>query len=273
MGKKEKKKSKKSSLKKHYQDIEIIKSQYLEKGVEVELAGMVGEKLRITSVTLNLTPEEWVDLASVEGEALTACCATISRIRDLLIASLRSSGFIRVDDLFEVLKLLKEHSDVEYCDSAEDDDIIQKILKTWEVIKEDVEVSLPQVKIEQDNLKAALTVMYEASSNIIYNSMFEESKRNKDQSHLHSTLQYARIFPAIKTIYQNLVEKVNDPISCFVLVRDNQPLQYLSLGLAVFLEEEKAVELKEAFNKYNPDEICEIKKAIVSVEKGLEILD
>jgi hypothetical protein len=66
---------------------------------------------KISKVKLPFTPEQWVDLLNCEGDLLPSCCADISGVRDILIASMRYGGELDANELRRISFLLRNHHD------------------------------------------------------------------------------------------------------------------------------------------------------------------
>jgi hypothetical protein len=90
-------------LEEGYDDQAQLEYDYAQKGLTVSADHSQAGK--IASVKLDFTSAEWADVLNAEGEHLGACCADISRIRDILQDACRNDHEVDVDKLWEAASL------------------------------------------------------------------------------------------------------------------------------------------------------------------------
>ena len=235
------------TLRQSYAEGDAFQEKYMkEKGLEITTNNEPGTPPKVYTVKLNFTNDEWVDLMNTEGEFLPACCATISHVRDVLIGTLREGGFIRATDLFEIVNSLKGHHD---CD-PEGSDPEARLIQTWEAIEADADLHLIGFPLDPNELDDAFSTLYHSAATLSWNFLTngedrEDAKFNHD---IVRQYEFARILPAIRTIYKTLTESKIEPIEGFAIVEGQKVLQ-LTGGLAIFQRQEHAEELAQKFNK------------------------
>lgn len=234
------------TVRQSYADRDALKQKYLtEKGLEVTSNGWPGTQPKVYAVKLNFTPEEWLDLMNTEGEFLPACCATISHVRDVLIATVREGGFIRATDLYEIVEALKGHHEC----GPEGGDPESRLIQTWEAIKDDADLHLLGHPIDPNDLDDAFSVLYHAGAVLSWN--FLNSDATEDEKYDHEMVrrtEFVRVLPAIRTIYKALSQNTFEPMEGYAIAEGDQVLS-LTRGLAIFRTKEQAERLAERFNK------------------------
>jgi hypothetical protein len=289
------------TLRRSYEADDIFKEKYLkEKGLEVTVNHWPGTPLKVYSVKLDFTAEEWVDLMNTEGEFLPMCCATISNIRDVLIGCLREGGFIRVTELFEICEALKNHHDC----SDEGSDPQNRLMQTWDKIKDDADLHLLGHPVDPNDLDDAFNILYHSAATLAWN-MLNDDEEDEQRKLTHEVVrihEFSRVLPSIRTIYKALKEKKFEPLEGYGVAEGDELLS-LTSGLAIFAKEERAKEISDMFNErekkqrskdrelrvsdayrekaYGTKEARRtlishkytIRKVRLSVEKGVEFLD
>lgn len=178
-----------------------LEKEFAEKGIEVHFSSSPDEDLRIYSVTLDFTPEEWVEIIQTEGEYLPACCAVISGIRDTLIGCLRDNSVIRCGDLFEIVDALKKHHD---CDDSPNV-VEEKLLFLWEAVKDlaDVGGICGRSTKNINDIDGAFSTLYLTASSWCWEKMLGKEEEIKSCQLLY----IQNLAPIISTIYRFVNEK------------------------------------------------------------------
>jgi hypothetical protein len=244
-------------------EAQALEAKYAEKGIEVTAYGKVGKPQKITEIRLQFTPEEWVDLMYIEGEFLPACCANISAVRDILIASVRERGLVRIDEFVRMVELLEGH----HCIEPSDNDPISRIRKLWETIKEDVsEERFTADPLDPTKVEDACKIIYNGCHVIRYARFFDSDEIQADA---HKIDAFLKMYPAIQTLKAVVEKHQLAPVIGFGLVVDNKVF-YGASGPLIYSDEKKAEAVADAFGKR--DMHCSVRPIRVTLEKGFEIL-
>lgn len=243
---------------------------------------------KIASVELPFTPEEWADLLNKEGEYLGACCADISRIRDILQAACREDYFIEVEDLYEAAFLARHHDGGEERDYTKDTDPIARMIVLWDKVKDDARSRSKGRSVNLEDPKDALDVLFQCAGNITWNEIRFNQKTEDDKfdciKNCNRTL--FTMVPAVRTLFFKMKELYKGAVEGYGLVRQDGEIGESRSGVAVYRTKKLADELCEQWNKTEEEEIRHtkslkkrtpnvytVKKVRVSMEKGVEIID
>lgn len=245
-----------------------IVEKYKNLGIEVE-TNFAGDE--ICKVHLFFTPEQWVDIANPDGDILPYCCSAISGIRDELIDCLCNGGWIYTHDLFDVVMSLKSHD----CNN-----ILTELIELWNIIKDDVKEEKPYT-LDPNKFDDAINLLSQCSSLLSWSNIFSLRIDDKDYEqrlltrNISKYKQYASLFPAIKTIYNEIVNQQHKPFHVYALTEEvdgkTELLTLRSGGYCVFDNEDRAKEMCDEFNKMYESNI-EVKFVRISVENGVEFL-
>ena len=208
---------------------------------------------KIYRVKLEFSDSEWVDLLNKEGEWLGACCADISRIRDILGSAIREDGWVKAQDLGEMVSLLDGHHEVSQ------DNPLYKAKNIWDQVKDNVEESYVHSG-DPDNLREAFNMLYVASSHLSW-EWLSSSNTNTEVCEIYN---FYRVLPAIKLIYEKLASFDKELDGYIVCKKDGTPIITRHSGWAFYDTIEKAkIHFGKEFN---------IHKARISLKNGLEKL-
>jgi len=255
-----------------------LRFDYRQKGVEIEPDySQIG---KVGSVRLPFTAEEWADLLNKEGEHLGACCADISRIRDILQGACRNDHFVDVEDFYEAVYLAKHHG------FKIGDDPIGRMIALWGKIKDDVRVRRTDDSTNTESPNDALETLYSAAGVICWDNLYSRDNETKDTTfdrHMNRSYALATVQVAVRTLFFKLKEMDPGAIEGYGLVRQDGEIGKTRRGLAVFRTETLAQEICDNWNKAQQEDnrgkkrkrepyVYSIKKVRVSMEKGFEIL-
>jgi hypothetical protein len=225
---------------------------------------------KISSVKLPFTNEEWADLLNKEGQYLGACCADISRIRDILQGACREDHFIEVEDLHEAVYLAKHHG------FTISDEPIGRMIALWGKIKDDARVRSEGTSVKKDDPKDALELLYKSSGAICWDDLYSKEGQSKDVAfdrHMNRNYALATIQTAVRTLFFKLKELDPGPIEGYGIIREDDEVANTSRGLAVFRTGSTAKEVCDRWNKPKDRKHTYIvKKVRISMERGYEVL-
>jgi hypothetical protein len=259
-----------------------LEAKYAEKGLEISTDW--GDKPRIASVKLDLTPEEWIGVLDKEGEYLPMCCGNISRVRDILFDAIRESGDIRCEELYEAVTLLKNHGD---CGEIDEGGPLAKLAKVWETIEPDAHCHARGVTKDVDNVKEAICTIANATHILAWEDLFNKDERQKYESGIIWRRHLPRLVPAITTLYNHLKELEYPPVLGYAVyclfteegVEKDEIVDLRSGGYAIYRTPKEAKELADHLNQFNENkeggriqvQNYVIREVRVSLEKGIEI--
>ena len=230
----------------------------------------------IYRVKLQFTPEQWVDLADPEGEFLPACCGNISAVRDFLVSALRQGGWIDVDDLFDVVRTLREHHEMDHDDEIEPQIYLCNL---WDRIEKDVRELRNRKPVDPNKALDAFYVLYQTSAALSWN-FFPQEESTKEMLNYNSCKlrQYIRLLPAISAIYHEL-QKEHDPIEGYGLVHQSNGIAFTRTGGFCIYHDIKEAHVAGKYflpfedGKYTAENSeYYIQKVRVSLEKGVEYI-
>ena len=262
-------------------DRDQFKFDYKQRGIDIEPD--YSQDGKIASVRLPFTSAEWADLLNKEGEHLPACCADISRIRDILQGACREDYHINTEDLEDAVFLAKHHG------FKLGDDPIGKMIALWNKVKEDARDRRITSSTKVDDPEDALETLYQASGNICWDNIYSRNHDGKDRTfdrHMNRTYALATAQVAVRTLFFKMKELDPGAIEGYGLVRQDGEVGRTQSGLAVFRTEELAQEICDRWNKAELENFKDkrrknrgkepntytVKKIRVSMEKGFEIL-
>jgi hypothetical protein len=258
----------------HEAEQDAMKARYREKGYEITTSGWPGTPSRIYAVRLNFTPEEWVDILSKEGEFLPACCATISAIRDRLMSAVREDGFVQSSDLCEIAELLRDHGTE--CESEESDPI-NRMIKTWDDIKDEADLHVLACPENPNDLEDAFSILARSSEILYYNCLFDHS--GADEYFEHNVCLYGelvKVLPAIRTIANELNSRPIAPFKGFAICDGDKVCHALG-GMAIHRTKEKADRIAMLWNceRQGTETVNEymVRPVRITWEHGIEYLD
>ena len=237
---------------------EELNKKFLEKGIVVR-SRCDAETLeaRIHSVKLNFTNDQWVDLLNSEGEFLPACCNKISAVRDILSFSLRGGKEITLRELKNAVELIESH-----CEGGELNECEKYIVNLWNEVKDYYKCNEKPLATDFKNFKKALSVVEKASYSLYWTRGDDEERK------LHTMYDFARMLPALKTIFDHLKSVEFPELTCYVVFYENEILETLG-GPAICEKKEQA----EYIVSRNKDINLVVKQGVLSVEKGLVFND
>jgi hypothetical protein len=232
---------------------------------------------KISSVKLPLNPDEWSDLLNKSGKYLPACCANISRMRNLLQEALSEEGFMEVEDLWELAMLAKGHDFSEGKAHP-----VGRLVALWDQVAEFARERIVGKSVNIDNPKDALEALYQASSVICWNDMFgDESKERKFCNHVNNERALITVMTAVRTLFFKFRELSKGDIQGFGIIRQDGEIGESTSGLAIYSTQEIAQEICDRWNRdeqrkenRNRDPYSySVKKVKISLTHGIEVIN
>lgn len=250
----ERKKSYVRNLMRSYATKRQLAEGFAQKGIEVSFNQEDDPK--INSIWLNFSPEEWADLLNKEGELLPACCANISRIRDILGGSLRENGEIQTMYLWEAVQLIEGHND---CDAFPEDHPLRKLVALWKEIEEHADTRITGVFRNPNDPKDALDVVYACSGVVAWNHLVTPHMENREyEQRVAVNFALAQMWPAIKTLYHKLSEVGFPPVKGWAVCLGEEVLDSHA-GFCIFQNKGQAIKVLNRVN-VNAQGECERNK-------------
>lgn len=192
-----------------------------------------------------------MDVCSREGDLLPMCCGTISSMRDIIMGTLRDAGWIEVDDLADLIGLMKQHEgfqelfEVTHRATVDPADPFLRIALAWEALDDCMERDYPHSspKVEDPtDLRDAISILSQGCSLLGWRDLFrreeydaesyptmpaeELERRNADAAFKHAvdtTTVLLRLVPAIQTVYHQIRERYPDPVEGWTAVLREVP--------------------------------------------------
>ena len=211
----------------------------------------------------NSSAEIFLDVLNKEGEYLGACCANISRVRDILFGAVRENGMIRMAELHEIYYLLDDHGCFEHNDDANEP--LNHLKNLWLLVKDDAELDKVGRETDPNDLEDALDILGSSCSYLRYSHFFDnhpyEDTEADRQQHI------AKIIPAVKTVFEK-IQSLNKTVETYALLKEGNYLENRT-GYVFFKTEDVAKQMVEEMNK-NDEPKYSYKKVKISLEKGIE---
>jgi len=205
----------------------------------------------------------WVDVLNTEGEFLGACCANISRVRDILFKVIREDKMIDMEDLYEAYCLLEDHD----CFDGEEDYPINELKKLWLLVEPDADLSNMRVHAcDPNNIEDAISLLAQGCLHIKFGRFFENHPYEHIKAQKQLTLQ--KIIPAIKTLHDK-IEELDETVEAYALTKNDQYVEN-DTGLLLMKTEKIIQEMIGHLAEENPEEKFGYKKIKVSLKKGIE---
>lgn len=252
-----------------------LEDKYAAMGIEIRTSYLT--PVTVKSVKINFpehqgfTPAEiWLDMMDSEGEYLPACCANISRIRDILISSVRNGGMVEANALFEIYYLLKDHGCFDDENKIEPTDPLEYLKNLWLAIESDTKEEKP-ISSNPNNLFDAIDIIYKACAHISWSKVFESHPHEHTEA--SNQLELARMLPALHTLSKN-IDALNSEVEAYAVYKDDEVVEIRS-GYALFRTEETANMLAKAYNEHEDVEEtspkCIVKRVKVSLKDGIQL--
>ena len=231
-----------------------LAERFAQKGVEVNFNQE--DEPKISSVWLNFSPEEWADLLNKEGELLPACCANVSRIRDILGGALRESGEIQTMHLWEAAQLIEGHDN---CDAFPESHPLRTLVELWKEIEEHADTKMTGFLRDPNDPKDALDVVYACSGVVAWNHLAKPSTADREhEQKVAVNFTLAQMWPAIKTLYHKLDEIGFPPVKGWAVCLGEEVLDSHT-GFCIFQNRNQATTILNRANANSQIE-CERKK-------------
>lgn len=260
----------------------------------------------INQVRIPWSREQWYGVTAKEGGYLGVCCGNISSIRDRVMSWLREDGWARLEDIHEVIVLLKSHDGFENLWDAEELEASYArgnpwaiLVTIWNIVEAEFTEQVcpesqdrppvpPKVVKEGDSrayseLEDALFILSRGFTGLSHHLFFgrqESDKITPVQVTLEMTL--ARLLPALKVVSERItalsIGTLTDILAVTYRDKPDSPVEMRG-GLAIFRD---AVEAKDSMkhwinartrDKFEWTKFFMVRRANVSLDKGLELLE
>lgn len=237
-------------------------SQWAKNGLKVEMSYHFPDKISSIKVKC-FTKNECIDFLDAEGEYLEACCADISRIRDIVQDFVRNGYWINSNKLSEMIGLIKSHG-------FSKEHPFNKIIKVWDKVKDHVELNDCCPSANFNNIKDVLSTISSSACtlnfHLILNDLSKEKGRLQEKAHYMKDL--ATMLPAIKTLYEKVEELDLGSVEGYAIYKDDEIVMSHS-GVAIYKSEKEALDTNKYLIKNNKN--YTIKNIIISLKDGIVI--
>ena len=244
-------------------------TEYKWRKAGIRVTSCFNEPEKIDNVKLDFSSREWADLADANGKLLTACCANISAIRNIIIGAKREGGFIKVEDLLEVVNMQAGHG---FEDSPNHP--ITRMVTLWNTIKDDVKKMYEPLSCDINDPKDAISSLYNVSATLSWDEIFSHEGESDDSRISRHALRESSLFTlagAVNTLYSKMKDLSFGTVSGFAVVNAKKEVVRLSNGLAVFAAESSAQEMANEWTKHSKATFS-VAPVKVSMEKGIEFV-
>jgi hypothetical protein len=238
-------------MKKERDDLE---QKYADKGIEIEASW--GDVPKIRKVRPDFPAEVWLDLLDPDGEFLPICCGNISRVRDILTASCRSSRFVDVDDLFEIYTLLSDHGcfDGEEVQEVtgvpkfnpENPDPLTYLRDLWKAVE--AEASKFQDCPHDSSALECVRVVAQTCRNISWYELFSKDGDTGRNREFANKMELAKLLPAIHNLWKNIQQLRYEPVDAWAVCNGTE-VAANQTGYCLFDKKEIAQEVADQGNK------------------------
>lgn len=238
----------------------------------------------ITNVLLPLTPSEWFESCTRDGEFyMGGCCGSMSYAQDILNSFFRDNGWAAVRDLAQYVETMRSHDgfskeDLHDPQGEEKHHPIARIIAVWDLIFPDIKPAATTLleaprPAEFSDAKEALYALTRGAWALSWSLRFSAPD---DDLHtkVDTIFNLMKVIPAFNTLTKKLNDLIPEPIRGFAIYSKGA-LMETSRGFAIYDSEEKAEEVlsywcgKEDVLREN----FEIRHILLSVEKGIQELN
>ncbi len=221
---------------------------------------------QLRAVSIQLAAITWVDICGCESKILPACCANVSRMRDILFDALRQSSECDVCSMEEFYHLATTHEGwmEEDLEKQPPSDPIVRIIKEWKVLREQENVATPAV-LPKGELDDCLLRIHKHTLDVCWQDMIAD-----DSEHgVHRAFYIARLMPAFRRALQLMEE--SEPLEAWGAFIGDVPLELVS-GPALF-EDKRTIDLSRDAWQEQLDESETIKIRRVRLSpRGVEFI-
>lgn len=236
----------------------------------------------LDSVRLPFSAEQWSDIANRHGRFLGMCCATISQLRDLLVAALHEAGWISMDALREVIVLARGH-DLLPRTAAEQDALNPWTLlaRVWEAVEPYAKPaaasgnSLRNLANDPRDLENALEIVSLLAARLAYDTAFTTEADAREACGLR--LNLVRLLPALATVNARVATLWPGDFTGVALVWKATPDHIIETngGPTLYATREASEETLRWWRRTDPEVDAKVRfrPVRVTLEKGLEFLD
>ena len=197
-------------------------------------------------------PEEWADLLNKEGEYLGACCANISRVRDILMDAIREDHEIRAEELTEAAELIKGHG----CELYDSDHPLTRLVALYDEIKDHLREGnyLFQNSFDPDDPDQAIKAFATYASH--YSDYSFQMRMGGDDADpdrrfndcVNREKALIDMIPVVYTLMKKL-HSLSIGSFGYGLIDKEGKVAYSRSGLAIYKDEKFANELCERWNR------------------------
>jgi hypothetical protein len=234
---------------------------------------------RVSCVFLNLSPQDWCQIAMCEGEDyIGGCCGTASAMQDIVNGIFRKGGYADADDLYTLGEYAKNHPDG-FEDwgkklSQEEFDARcgwsnlgawDKITLCWHAVRDKIKPNSHNIepiiqenrpdldeRREIDELSRAIHYLRYSKSGLF------KPQEDKSQHVANDLLVFAKLYPSTKKLLAKL-EADNTTWSGFAIVEKARPEVITHNGYGACLYNQEA-DAREVIRLWDRDERYEKKE-------------
>ncbi len=251
---------------------------------------------RVSSVFLNLTPEDWCRIAMHEGdEYIGGCCGTASAMQDVVNSIFREGGYADADDLYTLGEYAKHHKDgfeswwkklsqKDFDARCEKWDTLRawdKIELCWHAVRDKIKPHSHHIDpIVQENRpdldeRREIDELYGSIHYLRYSNsgLFKPRDDDKGQHAANDLIVFAKLYPSVRKLLAKL-EAEQVTWSGFAIVEKKRPdvITHNGYGACVYNTEADAREVIKLWDRDDRSEASERKKPLPEDRTSNKIL-
>lgn len=200
----------------------------------------------------------WLAIIDKNGPHLSECCGSIETVRGKLLGALVDGGRISTEDIQNIVCFLSEHQDhggLEYSDN--DRSPLSDIFRIWNRIEGRCAVYRDQVlkPLDINNPKDAMRIIRCCTIGALYGGLERSGDVEGDRFEASRSmiLELHRMAPAVKTLYERMLELDPGPIAGYAIVDQlTGNVMQSSSGIAFYLRESFAREVLTSWESALP---------------------
>ena len=279
----------------------LLKNQGVPIHHQTEWVGEVGPDRhevplpQISSVGLNLTPEEWCAIGMRESELyIGPCCGTTGLMQDHINAAFRNSGLLDGSDLLTLGELARTHEGFETFQPM-DDERFSEWMRAWAegcldpwdrigLVFSGVEPWLSprsheraRLQEDRDERQESFRLMAQTLSALEFNDLYRREGEAGEQHRLSTMLAMVRLLQPVRNLLAHLEASQLNFQGWGLVVPGSEQLLSNGYGLCIYPSREGAERVLELWDRpqpYGGDEKIEAEMVQIQVspEQGLRVL-
>ena len=243
---------------------------------------------RIRRIFVPLTPVEWVELCSREGEFyIGGCCGQTGYTQDILNAIFRDGGWIEARQAMDLIEIAGGHDGFEIL-TEEDETVLLEEESGWEKLypldKIFLCVAAATPRLQLTGLSEAEPKKHEDEDGVQaldkalgilrWGNFLATDATESGQHHGNSMMWIARAVPGLKLFNQFVEKTLAEPWKGFAIVNKDNEIQRNGYGYTIYSTQKAAKDMIALWGQRDDPEFdeCDIKPVCIS-DNGIQVLD